>query len=207
MNLETIPIANLYLDPANLRKHPERNLDAIKASLVRFGQQRPILIDARGVVRAGNGTLLAAKELGWETLEAVRSDLLGSEATAYAIADNRTAELAEWEAAALAQCLTDLLAEDFDLEAAGFNGAELDELIAAVTVPTSEEWSDATGAISAGEKSPFKQITFTISEDQAAMIQAALKAAKDAGPFVDTGNLNSNGNAITRIAEAYLALG
>jgi hypothetical protein len=48
---ETVPIDSLSFDPANVRKHGERNLATIKASLQRFGQQKPIVVDANGVVR------------------------------------------------------------------------------------------------------------------------------------------------------------
>jgi hypothetical protein len=93
----TRPIDGLKLDPANARLHNERNLNAIKASLNKFGQQKPIVALPDGTVIAGNGTLEAAKALGWS--EIAVSVFKGSaiEAKAYALADNRTAELAEWD--------------------------------------------------------------------------------------------------------------
>lgn len=124
-------VAELASDPANVRKHNEKNLDAIKASPTRFGQQKPIVIDKSGVVRAGNGTLAAAKALGWAEIDCVETELEGAEATAYAIADNRTAELAEWDEAALTAVLQSLEHEDAALlEAAGFDQRELDKLMA-----------------------------------------------------------------------------
>lgn len=63
MDIERVPIATLHHDPANVRRHPEKNLDAIKASLARFGQQKPIVVSSDNVVVAGNGTL-AAERLG-----------------------------------------------------------------------------------------------------------------------------------------------
>jgi site-specific DNA-methyltransferase (adenine-specific) len=130
MKAELVPIDSISLDPANLRRHPERNLSSIVASLKRFGQQRPILVDAAGIVRAGNGTLMAAKQLGYKEIEIVRSGLEGSEATAYAIADNRTAELAEWDDNALAETLSALQIEDEELfEATGFDAKELDAMV------------------------------------------------------------------------------
>ena len=119
MKTETIPIDLISSDPANVRRHPERNLDAIKASLRRFGQRRPIVVDRNGVVRAGNGTLAAARELGWTEIEVVWTDLLGSEATAYGIADNRSAELAEWDEPGLAAQLLDLKSAGIELEESG----------------------------------------------------------------------------------------
>ena len=131
MKAELVPIDSLTFDPSNVRKHGEQNLATIKASLNRFGQQKPIVVDANGVVRAGNGTLMAAKALGWKEIAVVRSTLAGSEATAYAIADNRTAELAEWDDDALKQTLAALQIEDEDLAVAtGFDAKEIDAMLA-----------------------------------------------------------------------------
>jgi hypothetical protein len=125
-----IPIGELTIDPANARKHSKRNLESIAASLKRFGQQKPIVIDKAKVVRAGNGTLQAAISLGWETIGCVTTELTGPDAMAYAIADNRTAELAEWDDPVLKATLESL--EDFDkelLDACGYTSEELEQLV------------------------------------------------------------------------------
>jgi DNA modification methylase len=122
-----VEISTLKLDPSNVRRHPARQLEAIKASLTRFGQQKPIVIDARGVVIAGNGTLEAALLLGWTHIAAVQSTLDGVERISYAIADNRTAELAEWDLPALGQLLGSLDADS--LGAAGYTAHELEQLL------------------------------------------------------------------------------
>ncbi len=127
MTLETVPLSAISPDPANTRKHSRRNLDAIKASLRRFGQQKPIVVDAKGVVLAGNGTLAAATELGLTEIQIVRTELAGVDATAFGIADNRTAELAEWDAN-LGDVLASLKAEDFPLAEIGFDENDLAEL-------------------------------------------------------------------------------
>jgi|HubBroStandDraft_1064217.scaffolds.fasta_scaffold453076_2 ParB-like chromosome segregation protein Spo0J len=107
MTIESVAIESLSADPANARKHGQRNLEAIAASLRRFGQQKPIVVDSHGVVRAGNGQLAAARALGWTHIRVVRSDLPATELTAFAITDNRTAELAEWDPEILAGLLAD----------------------------------------------------------------------------------------------------
>lgn len=140
MAIEDASVDALAFDPANVRKHNERNLEAIKGSLQRFGQQKPIVVDAKGVVIAGNGTLAAAKALGWRTVKAVRSNLIGAEATAYAIADNRTAELAEWDDNALREQLAAIAIEDEDLLAAtGFDAKDLAELDCAASPKITED--------------------------------------------------------------------
>jgi len=105
LNIERRKIAELKNDPANARKHSPRNLKAIRDSLDVFGQQKPIVIDSRGVVIAGNGTLEAARELGWDEIDVAVTDLDPAHAQAFGIADNRTAELAEWDTDVLGQLL------------------------------------------------------------------------------------------------------
>ncbi len=121
MKIETIAIADLAFDPANARKHSQKNLDAIKGSLAKFGQQKPIVIDGKGVVVAGNGTLQVARDLGWKKIAAVRTELTGADAIAFALADNRTAELAEWDSGVLNDTLKSLKDLDFDLGSIGFD--------------------------------------------------------------------------------------
>lgn len=130
MKLETVALGSISPDPANTRKHSRRNLDAIKASLRRFGQQKPIVVDSRGTVLAGNGTLTAATELGWTEIQIVRTALAGVDATAFGIADNRTAELAEWEET-LGEVLKALTEAGVDAADLGFNQMEIDDLLEA----------------------------------------------------------------------------
>jgi ParB-like chromosome segregation protein Spo0J len=124
MQIDRIKISDLSLDPANVRKHDRKNLDAIKASLRKFGQQKPIVVDAKGIVIAGNGTMTAAQELGWTDIAAVRTELVGVEATAFAIADNRSAELAEWDDK-LTEVLKSLQDADVNLEQLGFTSDDV----------------------------------------------------------------------------------
>lgn len=128
MKVDHIDTDKLTVDPANARTHGPRNLDAIKASLAKFGQQKPIIVGSDNVVIAGNGTLMAAKSLGIKKLACVRTKLKGSEAIAYAIADNRTAELADWDEGALAGILDSLKGEGL-LADVGFTQDDLDKML------------------------------------------------------------------------------
>jgi hypothetical protein len=100
--LEAVDIASIQFDPLNARLHPERNLEAIKDSLCKFGQQTPIVVhkDSR-IVLKGNGTLRAAIDLGWTKIVAVFTDMSESDVIGYSLADNRTSELATWDVANL----------------------------------------------------------------------------------------------------------
>jgi len=123
-----VAIADLSLDPKNARKHSQRNLDAIAASLVRFGQRKPLVIH-RGVVLAGNGTLEAARSIGWTEIEvsAVPDDWDDDTAKAYALADNRSAELAEWDESELAKQLLELDEKGWNIEELGFKQREVEK--------------------------------------------------------------------------------
>jgi ParB-like chromosome segregation protein Spo0J len=139
MNIETVAMDTIAPDPANVRTHSERNIAVIVACLKRFGQQTPIVVDEHGIIRKGNGTYTAAKSLGWTEIKIVRTTLTGSEATAYAIADNRSGDPevgSLWDSRALVETLAALNAEDAELATTtGFNADELAALINGGTGP------------------------------------------------------------------------
>jgi hypothetical protein len=160
MKYETATIASLMLDPANVRTHDSKNLESIKASLARFGQQTPIVVNSKGIVVAGNARLMAAKMLNWSSVEIVRTDLEGAEAIAYAIADNRTAELAGWDEAALAQQLAALQIDDEELaNIAGFTDAEIEAMMMVGTkIENSENGKSVVESSEKYAESVIKQI-------------------------------------------------
>ena len=133
LEIERVRIDSLHPDPANVRLHDDRNLSAIRGSLARFGQQKPIVVDASGVIRAGNGTYLAAQALGWESIDVVRTSLSGLDAAAFAIADNRTSDLSTFDDDGLAKLLRELRTEDA-LEGVGFDERKIDELLAGLDI-------------------------------------------------------------------------
>lgn len=146
-------VSVLHLDPENARKHSGRSTDGIQASLKEYGQQKPIVALDDGTVIAGNGTLMAAKAMGWERIAVVRfADR--EKARAYAIADNRTAELSEWDEGVLAAQLQKMSAEleGFDPSKVGYTEAEMEAVIAkaqgevVVEVPPQEPLPQGDGA-------------------------------------------------------------
>ena len=129
MDTELIDITTLTADPANARRHNARNIEAIKSSLSRFGQQKPVVVNSKGQIVAGHGMVEAARALGWSQVAIVRTKLVGQEAAAFAIADNRVGELSEWDDTILAATLESLGANgNLDDLVPGFDAAEIDEL-------------------------------------------------------------------------------
>ena len=125
-----VPIASLVLDPDNARTHGAANLAAIRASFARFGQVKPLA--ARRVRprrdRRQRPPGLVAREMGWSHVAVVLMDGTPAELAAFALADNKTAELAEWDDGALA-ALLQTAAPEADLAALGFDGRELATLL------------------------------------------------------------------------------
>lgn len=121
LDVELVPVSSLKPDPTNARTHSDKNIKAIAASLRDFGQRRPLVVWGN-VVIAGNGTLEAAKSLGWSEVVVTRvpSSWEHDRARAYALADNRTAELADWNAEVLAEQLVELDSLGWEVGDLGF---------------------------------------------------------------------------------------
>jgi len=126
LRIESIDISKLNPDPTNARKHDANNLAAIVGSLKLFGQRKPIVVTGANLIVAGNGTVEAAKELGWKEIMIVRTptDWTPEQVKAYALADNRTAELAEWDSDVLTKQLLELDSVGWDLKELGFETLE-----------------------------------------------------------------------------------
>jgi DNA modification methylase len=95
-----VPVAELSLMVGNPRAHPVKNLEAIKAALVEYGQVETILVNRRKQpweVIHGNGRLQAALDLGWTHVAANIIDVDNPTAKAMAVVLNRTGELAVWD--------------------------------------------------------------------------------------------------------------
>jgi hypothetical protein len=196
LKIESMAIGKLTPDPENARKHSEANIAAIVESLSQFGQRKPIVISSDNRVIAGNGTLEAAKALGWKTIDTVVAPPDWSEAQlkAFALADNRVAELAEWDTSRLMEQAGELMGEGFALEAFGFTDVDLGVFnVEEVEAPKLE----------AGGKGDFEQITFTLHTSQAEVVRQAIANAKLNEDISSGVNDNSNANALAMICEWF----
>jgi ParB family chromosome partitioning protein len=118
MKIDKVGVENLRLDSENARFHSDTSIAALAKSLELFGQRKPIVITSDNRVVAGNGTLRAALLLGWDFVETVRvpDDWSPEKIKAFAISDNRTAELSEWDNTVLREQLLELQEESFNID-------------------------------------------------------------------------------------------
>lgn len=125
-----IPIKDIRFDPHNARKHNRRNLDVVKNSLKTKGQTKCIVVwKEKMTIAAGNGTVAAALELGWTHVAAnVRSFADEHEAKEYALTDNRSAELAEWDNDVLFPQVRELKDVGFKMVEFGWNDDDFDQM-------------------------------------------------------------------------------
>lgn len=131
IKVEYRALASLTPAPRNARTHSKKQIQQIAASIRQFGFVNPILIDDEGVIVAGHGRVEAAKLLKMESVPTVRLEhLSAAERRAYLIADNRLAELANWDHEILAIEFGELADLDmaFDIEVTGFDGADIDKI-------------------------------------------------------------------------------
>jgi ParB-like chromosome segregation protein Spo0J len=195
--IEQIATAELIPYARNARTHSEQQVQQIAGSIQEFGFCNPVLIDATNGIIAGHGRVMAAQLLKLETVPCLRlSHLTDAQKRAYVLADNRIALSSGWDEAMLANELSDLHADEFDMALLGFDADELGKLLAF------EAEEIEPPVLADGDREPFQQMTFTLHDDQAETIKRAMEQAKKEGPF-DGPNENGNGNALARIAEAY----
>jgi hypothetical protein len=194
-----VPVGELTPNPVNYRSHPQAQIATLEYSLRSLGQYKPIVCSRDGVVLAGHGVLQAAKAAGEAEVAVVYMPFAADDprAAKLLVADNESQRGSEDDGQALAALLADIQTT-VGLDGTGHDAASLDALIASMAAEGAE-WPQ----LADGDRQPFQQMTFTLSDEQAETVRAAMAAARDAGPFVDTGNENGNGNALARVCEAY----
>lgn len=126
-NVETVPTASIRPNPNNTRTHSKKQISQIAASIDRFGFLVPIVIDSRNMIAAGHGRWAAAEQLSLSQVPVVRAEFLSdADRRAFALAENRLAELAGYDEDLLARELEKLFDEGYDIEITGFSLADLD---------------------------------------------------------------------------------
>ena len=183
-------------NPNNPRVLRDDKFQKLKQSITEFPKMlslRPMVIDENNVVLGGNMRLRALQELGFTDIDEAwvkrSSDLTEEEKKRFIIADN--VAFGEWD--------WDTLANDWevvDLEAWGLDIPQFDR---------PEDFNEDF-TLPEGDKEPFQQMTFTLADEQATVLQNAIAEIKrtEEYKYCETmGNENSNGNALYLIIKQW----
>lgn len=171
------PISFLKPDPKNARKHDAKNIKAIMNSFQAFGQQKPIVAMTDGTIIAGNGTLEALKKLGWEKVAVVTFDSEEKAvAAAFAIADNRTAELATWDLKNLEDIVASLPKDP--PESLGIDLEEINAELLNLEIPGQEKYSKKIDTPVYTPKGDKPKLSELVNYDKQKSLTDKIQAAK-----------------------------
>lgn len=122
MQIDYIPVEEIKPYENNPRSN-DSAVDAVVASIKEYGFKVPIVVDKNNVIITGHTRLKAAQKLKLSMVPVIiASDLSPEQARAYRLADNKTAELAEWDIDMLEAELLELI--DFDMSIYGFDNID-----------------------------------------------------------------------------------
>ena len=117
---------NPWDDNPRLNDHA---VDTVAESIRSFGFTVPILCDHNLTIIAGHTRWKAANKLGMNTVPVIVVEMTDAQRRAFAIADNKTAEIADWDFPKLKEVIEKLRSEDVDIKNLGFNDEELRDLL------------------------------------------------------------------------------
>jgi ParB-like chromosome segregation protein Spo0J len=162
-HFKRVPIESLHEDPANARRHPERNRAAVRASLAEFGQVEALVVQkGTGRVIGGNCRLGELRALGVTEVMVAEVDLHGVDAARLGLVLNRSAETAEWDQDALGDLLA-VLKDDDALEGLGWDEHELADYLEAPAFDPTDDLPPDLGTIKP-YKCPECEAEFTLQQ-------------------------------------------
>lgn len=195
MEVSKVKINDIKLNPENPRVIKDDKFKKLVESIKSFPEMlqiRPIVVNKDKVILGGNMRYKACKEAGLKEVYIIEaSQLSDHQQKEFTIKDNIGFGEWDWEYISQSDWDTEIL-EDWGLEVVGF---EIDE----------NEFTDEF-SLPSGDKKPFQQMTFTLSDTQAEFIKEKIENIKKTNEYssIDKfGNENSNGNAIYTIVKLW----
>jgi len=191
VEVKTVSLSEINLNPDNPRTISKKKMEYLVKSLNELPDMlkiRPIVVDETMTCLGGNMRTLALRKAGaGEATVAIVTGLTKEQKREFVIKDN--AAYGEWNFEELANTWSDLPLADW--------GVDLPE-----------DWLGNVDGIDApelkdGDRAPFIQMTFTLHDEQAEELNAALNKAKKEGGSTSAVNENSNGNALYFIAQRF----
>jgi hypothetical protein len=147
-------------------------IDAVARSISSFGFNVPILCDQNLTIVAGHTRWKAAKKLDLSSVPVIVLDMTDAQRRAFAIADNKTGEIAGWDFPKLEQVLTQLQSEKLDLSSLGFPDAEL---LALLAPPKDFDWAAFDKYKESLAQSTYVLLPVKVSIARQDMVKAAIR--------------------------------
>ena len=189
----------LLANPSNWRIHPAAQQNALSGVLKEVGLVQNVVANrTTGHLVDGHLRVMLAMRENQPVVPVTWVELSEEEEHLILASLDPLAAMATADAGALDALLSSVNSGEAAVT------AMLAELAARSSIPTGEDWENAFEGLPDEDRAPFQQMTFTLHDEQAEQVKAALQAAKALGPFVDSPNENSNGNALARIVETFL---
>ena len=190
MNIQIKKIDSLVFAEYNPRQLTKEQYKNLKDSITRFGIVDPIIVnsneDRKNIIVGGHQRVKVAEKLGIKEVPCVFVDLPYDKERELNVRLNKNTGSFDF----------DILANMFDMGELADWGFD-DNDLKLFDNDYGEDFS-----LPDGDREPFRQMTFTLSDEQAEVVEAAIKKAKK-NDFSDTGNENSNGNAIWWVCNSY----
>lgn len=195
--LRRVPASELRPNPRNWRTHPEAQANALRGVLAEVG-----IADAVIARECEDGTLLLldghlrVETMGDTVIPVLVLDVDESEGDKILATLDPLAAMAEADAAKL-----DAILREVDTGSAEVQQllADLAEEVGLYNVKESE-----APALEDGDRQPFRQMTFTVHDEQHAIVEEAIAKAKQAGGDSSDVNENTNGNSLAFICKAFI---
>ena len=189
--MKMIKLSTIKPNKKNPRFVKDEKFEKLCKSIESFAEKmmplRPIVIDENNIILGGNMRFKALKHLGYKEVPSdwikQANDLTEEEKNEFIIKDN--VGFGDWDWEVLANEWNSEELEEWGLDIIGTD-VDIDELGTDFNLPD-------------GDKAPFQQMTFTLADEQATLIQNAISDIKitEEYKYMETmGNENSNGNAL-----------
>lgn len=201
--VELIPAHQLLAHPDNARRHPAPQREALRGSLDTLGWAAPILVSKHSqFLLDGHARVEEALTRDENTLiPVIEVDLTEAEEKLFLASFDYITYLATYDRDQLDTLLRSVNTDNEALQTMLAGMAEAQGIVPI----DGNVWDDAFNNLPDSDKAPFQQKTFTLHDNQVAIVDRAIAIAHKLGDY-GSENENSNGNALTRICEAFIEL-
>jgi len=174
-------------------------VDAVAQSIRSFGFNVPILCDQNMMIVAGHTRWKAAKRLGLQSVPVIQLEMTDVQRRAFAVADNKTGELAGWDYGRLEKVLEGLAAAKVELPSLGFSEAELQALL---SPPKDFDWDAFEKQMEGLRESAYVLLPVKVLMHEKARLSSAIRERAQQHGITDKDFAIAAGRLLSLLLEA-----